>query len=93
MVGLLVRLLAKLEPDSTKHDQDQASCTVGPLTKTKKCKHCYTLNSSDWSGPGASQLAAHTVASLPVPEFLSATCTLAGLTLPYGFVAHDYLTP
>ena len=49
-----------------------------------------------WSGPGALQLAAHAlapVALLSVLEVLSATHILADLTLPYGFVVHDYLTP
>ena len=49
-----------------------------------------------WSGPGALQLAAHAlapVAMLPVLEVLSATHILADLTLPYGKVVYDYLTP
>ncbi len=48
-----------------------------------------------WEGPGALELVHHAmapVADLPVRRIVSAVHILCDLTLPYGRVAHDYLT-
>lgn len=55
---------------------------------------CDVVVKGAWTGPGALDLNPHAlapVAQLPVLEILSATHILADLTLPLGFVAHDYL--
>ncbi len=49
-----------------------------------------------WIGPGRLHLVPHVnapVADLPVRRIIGAHHFIADLTLPYGRVVHDYLTP